>query len=310
MELEARQVLHSRWRVLGQWRDKEWWYTGFHDPRSGAYFSWSLIRVNLCDEFAFSVFDPRDSAPVHFESKLFLDQPRGSDGLSLLNKSRDLELEYQGRAEEGWSFRLKAGGCEANLEIQSALPAFTKFDNELVDRYGLLHLFQNRATGTVRTPARSYQLDGALGYYDHCFGRIPADSGWHWVALWNEEVALASLVNYGVYPQRYTQVLFRKNAENYRVGEWIRLDQDVSFEQEPGHVVGGPWKVTSCELELDVQPQQWVTGREQIPPLVPFLVDIRHSELFVKARGRVRVDGRWLETGELAGVMEQHFGRW
>jgi len=310
MELEARQVLHSRWRVLGEWRDKEWWYTGFHDPASGAYVSWYFIRVNFCDEFAFTVFDPTEKAPAHFERKLFLDRPRIADGLSLVNRGRELQVEYEGRAEQGWSFRMKSGGFEADLQIASAPPAFTKFDNELVDRYGLLHLFQNRATGTVRTPGRSYRLDGALGYYDHCFGRVPANSGWHWVALWNEEVALASLVNYGVYPQRYTQVLFRKGVAERRPGEWIRLDQDVSFEQAPGHAVGCPWSVTSCELELEVMPLQSVSGRERIPPLVPFLVDIRHSELFVKAKGRVRVDGRWFETGELVGVMEQHHGRW
>jgi hypothetical protein len=37
---------------------------------------------------------------------------------------------------------------------------------------------------------------------------------------------------------------------------------------------------------------------------------VTHSELYVSAEGRIRVDGRWYDVGGLSGVMEQHAGRW
>ena len=35
-----------------------------------------------------------------------------------------------------------------------------------------------------------------------------------------------------------------------------------------------------------------------------------HTEATITANGRVRVDGRWIDTGPMHGVMEQHGGRW
>ncbi len=305
MQLEQRQVLASRWNVLGRWREKEWWYTGVHDPKSGCYFSWFFIRVNLVDAFAFSVFDPSLGRTLHFSRKLYLRDCDGNGDLCLEHDSKDLKIRYCGSAERGWSFRLEGAGFDVDLRGRATSAPFTKFDDELNDHYGLLHFFHNRVSGSVSTAERSYTLDGALGYYDHCFGKVPRRTGWHWLAVQNEEVALASLVNYGPHAQRYTQAWFEQNEEDYRTREWIRLDQNVSFES-PMRALDQPWRVTSPELDLEVVPQLHHTDVQQIP----FAVNVTHSEVFVKAHGRIRVDGRWFAVENLAGVMEQHAGTW
>lgn len=302
--LERWQVHPSRLGVLAHWRDKEWWYSGAYDARTGVYVSWYFIRVNLVDQFAFSVFDPRlGKEPIHLAHKLYLD-PQGETPLSLSHRGR-WEVVYEGSSERGWQLRLKDGEIEANLHITPSTPAFTKFDNPLVQRYGLLHHFHNRVRGSVRAGAHSWKLENALGYYDHCFGTVPRQTGWHWLAVQNEAAALATLVNYGPHAQRYTQMFLRQGPAALR-DRWIRLGQEVSFEQPPGKTLTDPWRVTSPDLDLQVTPLQAKTGRENIP----LFLRLEHSELFVQVEGRVRLEGQWVETGVLHGVMEQHGGRW
>lgn len=309
MHLETPQVLRSRWHVLREWRSKEWWYTGVSDARHGAYFSWYFTRVNLLDEFAFTAFDPAVGEPQHFSQRTLLPLSP-EEGLSLRYQGRRFEVSYEGAAERGWDFRFQSQGFDVRLHIQPTLRMFTKFDRHRRERYGLLHFFHNRASGTVRTPARTYEVQDALCYYDHCFGCVPRATGWHWLAVQNEDAALSTLVNDGACPQCYTQVYFKRNADGHRLEQWIRLDQDVSFEQPLDDPLDAPWEVTSPDLELTVTPNQAFTLRERLPPLVPFFVNLDHAELFVTARGRVRVDGRWFDVDGLHGVMEQHFGRW
>jgi hypothetical protein len=79
MHLEQRQVL-ARWDVLSNWREKQWWYTGVHDPKSGVYVSWFFIRVNVVDAFGFTVFDSAVGEPYHFTRKLYLDEDPGPAG--------------------------------------------------------------------------------------------------------------------------------------------------------------------------------------------------------------------------------------
>ena len=68
--------------------------------------------------------------------------------------------------------------------------------------------------------------------------------------------------------------------------------------------------ITSIDLDLLVEPQQLVTDRTKFLPLLGGFVNLAHTEMFVKARGRVRVDGVWLSTGPMVGVMEEHHGHW
>jgi hypothetical protein len=136
---------------------------------------------------------------------------------------------------------------------------------------------------------------------------VPRRTGWHWLAVQNERVALSCLVNYGPRAHCYTQVWLDDAGPRPR--EWVRLEQSVSFEC-PGTTPACAWRVTSSDLDLDVELLQSTTGRTLIPPLVGWLVNLTHTEAFVKARGRIRVDGTWVEVDGLGGALEEHFGTW
>jgi hypothetical protein len=314
--LERWQVHRTRGlHTLAHWNDKEWWYSGAWDARTGVYASWYFVRVHLVDQFVFSLFDPAlGPEPLRVAHKMHL-APQGRTALSLRHQGRRWEVAFEGSAATGWGLHLRdetAGGTlEADLHVAPTTPGFTKFDHPLEQRYGLLHHFHNRVQGSVRwqvpggAPARTWTLARALGYSDHCFGKVPRRTGWHWLAVQNERLALASLVNYGPHAQRYTQAFSHEGPADVR-GRWLRLGQDVSFEQPPGTPLTAPWRVTGPDVDLVVRPSQGHTSRERIPPVV----DVSHSELFVHAEGRVRLEGRWVETGRMGGVLEQHGGRW
>jgi hypothetical protein len=155
-----------------------------------------------------------------------------------------------------------------------------------------------------------YELDDARAYYDHCYGTLPAHTGWHWLAVQNHDVALSSLVNYGPYAQRYTHAWFSERSGSPRSNEWVRLEQSVSFERRRPGDWTQPWRVTSSELDLEVRLIMHETRRTRIPPLTRFLVDLSHTEVFVEASGRIRVDGTWVAVDHLVGAMEEHYGRW
>lgn len=304
MQFEDPQVLVPRLKALTHFRDKEWWYSGVVDQTSDAYVSWYFARVNVIDEFAFTVFDPSLAAPLTFSKKLWLDAGGVPDATRLIGRGSGWHVSYEGSAETGWKLSFSGGGMKAELSLRATRPEFTKFDNELVDDYGLLHFFHIRVDGVVEAGGRTFRIEDGLAYQDHCFGTVPSKTGWHWLAVQSPDVALSSLVNYGIYPQRYTQVWLES------LGRWTRLNQDVSFEQPPGFALTDPWAVTSTDMDLLVSPSQAHTSVQKIPPLLPFFVNLRHSELSVKVTGRVRVDGAWVDVGTLRGVMEQHSGRW
>ena len=114
-------------------------------------------------------------------------------------------------------------------------------------------------------------------------------------------LALASLVNHGPRAQRYTQV--------HDGREWTRLQETVTFDYDRNDLAQ-PWRVTSPELDLVVEPVALHLDHVQIPPVVPFLLNLHHNELAVRVRGRLRLDGRWHDVGVMQGVMEEHHGRW
>jgi hypothetical protein len=159
----------------------------------------------------------------------------------------------------------------------------------------------------VRTGDREYVLKDALTYADHCWGRIPSKTGWHWLAVQNEKAAIASLINYGAYSQRYTEIYFTgKDTNSPQVGTWVRLNQAVSFEFLKKDRWEQTWHVTSPDMDLAVTLFQRKTDWTWIP----FLIDLLHTEIYVKATGVVRIDGVWVETGDMFGVMEEHKGFW
>jgi len=304
MELEEFKVLtQGRWKLWKTWQDKEWWYTEVHDSACGLYLGFGVTRVALLDSVHVLVFEPGSLKPRKWDWKGFL-EPGQDDRLHLVTGSRSFEFSSTGSAEEGWEHRIRTEGLEVDLVSKPTRPAFTKFDDTLDMEYGLLHFFGNRVTGSVELDGRRYALDAALGYADHCFGHVPRRTAWHWLAVQSRDVALAALVNYGVDGQKY--------CEAWVDGEtrWIRLDQDVSFECDLAGRWKHPWRITSPDLDLELELEGHELRKERIPPLVPFLVRLDHHECRVRVQGRIRVDGRWLDTGLLHGVLEQHGGRW
>ena len=130
---------------------------------------------------------------------------------------------------------------------------------------------------------------------------MPRRTAWQWIAVQNEDVALASLVNHGPYAQRYTQVFVR--------GAWHRLSPDVDFEYDPADLMA-PWRVRSAELDLVVTPRRVHRDRIAVPPVLPVLVDLQHNELFVEVEGALNVDGEAIALRGMTGVAEEHAGRW
>ena len=310
MKLEEKSVLLSRWNVLKHWNDKEWWYTGVYDPRTGVFFAFYFTRVNITDHFSFTVFDPAQSTPKKFSCNFYLDKLQEKNKLCLNYRSRSLLISYNGDENNGWKFKFENKDFDVELDINAVSTPFTKFDNNFVNIYSLMHFFHSSVKGYVKTKAITYSIDNALCYYDHCFGRVPRRSGWHWLAVQDSNIALASLVNYGPYPQKYTQVYFKEVEKDLKPHHWYRLNQDVSFEHDSSKDLTSQWKVTSPDMDLTVTPLSYVSKTTKIPPFLPFLIKVTHSEIFVKASGFVRVDGIWIGVEDMYGIMEEHYGKW
>lgn len=312
MDLEEKQVHRRRGLVdvLRHWNDKEWWYTGVYQPSTGVYLSWHVIRVNFSDQLVVTLFDPKRGQPHGFSRLVKTEAAIPPGELSLRWQGHDAAFAYTGRAEDGWQVRFSAPGRQIELAIRPTTPPFTKFDNPFVERYALLCFTHARATGAVDFDGRAYAFEDALVYQDHCFGKVPSRTAWHWLAVQNEDASVISLVNYGPYAQCYSQCWMTPNVTGCpRPDTWVRLEQSVSFESRDDGF-DAPWRVTSSDLDLVVTPLLHEDTRTRIPPGWPFLVDLRHVESHVRAEGRVRVDGHWLDPGPLHGVMELHGGRW
>jgi len=310
MILRPRSLLN----IVREFRNKEWWYTGALDKRSAIYVSWYFVRVNAVDKLTMTIFDPTvaEASLPRVNQLCKLDPAASGPGLCLQGRGSDgLTASYRLTSAGHWDFVLRSKSLSANIHIEQTIPAFTKFDNEMRNRYAIIHYFQSRATGSVTVNGgREYLLADALTYHDHCYGRVPSRTGWHWIAVQNERVAVTVLINYGAYAQRFAQVWTSPETSSPRAREWIRLAQDVSFEREDPDDPDGFWRITSADLDLHATPQQLVTDRTKFLPLLGGFVNLAHTEMFVKAQGRVRVDGVWIATGPMAGVMEDHHGRW
>lgn len=323
--LECMKVLLPRFpaKWFTEFFNKEWWYTGIYDPRADVYVSWYFIRVNFLNKLTMTVFDPKRGDPKanHISKYCYMGAQSSLDGLDLKARGWNLKAAFRLQSPGRWRFDLTSKGLQARVEIDQRIAAFTKFDNELKERYAIIHYFQNRANGEIVAGGRRYDLKDALVYQDHCYGRVPRNTGWHWIAVQSDHVALTVLVNYGPRAQRFAQIWMDTSMGSPRANEWVRLEQNVSFEQEDhrrganpkhGDQIDGAWRVTSTDLDLTIEPRpaQSVTDRTRLLPMLGVPVDLHHTESFVKVSGRVRVDGRWLRTGTLDGVMEQHHGTW
>jgi hypothetical protein len=326
MQLEEKKVLLAgRFNPFRSAETKEWWYTGVSDRKNGVYFGFSVIRLMMLDSITVSIFDPASGKPIQHIWKGFTDSARPDGQLSLKAKGKNFSFSYTGSAETGWVAEIDSPEISARLEIKPRIPSFTKDDDNFRQRYTLLHFFQNVVNGEIRAGGKTLKVENALAYYDHCFGKVPRESKWHWIALQSERCAIASLVNYGEFAQRYTQAYFAGNVPTKAADRWIRLDQNVSFEYPASGAAnpgadsdiddsaarfGVPWRVTSPDMNLELEFIMRSAEKERIPPLIPFIIKIDHVQCFVRARGSIRVDGSWVETGDLYGVFEEHHGVW
>lgn len=318
MDLEEKKVLlKQRFNPFVSGRKKEWWYTGVADDTNSIFLGFSVIRVMFMDSISVGLFDARNPAAILATWKGYLDSDNPQNRLSLKAKSKKFTLDYTGSGTdgEGWKAEIESETISASLEIKPTISPFTKFDNLFVDEYTLLHFFMNRVNGSITTRSsgneKTYTVTNALGYYDHCFGTVPKKTKWHWIAVQSETCVLASLMNYGTYAQCYTEAYFTGGgAPESARGRWIRLDQDVSFECYHHDRFTKHWRVTSPDMALKLVVIQAECEKERIPPIVPFLVNLDHWQCSVSLSGWIRVDGEWIETGDLHGVLEEHHGTW
>lgn len=304
MDLEVTTV--SRADAISSPRSKEWWYVGWVDRSRTVYASFHVTRLPLVDNVTFSLFDLAAEQPVVRSRKLWLNAPRRPGMTDLSANSRSVAVRYTGSSEQGWTLAFRDRGVEADLTIRPTAPPFTKEENQFVQRYALLSLMHNSVRGTVAVEGREYRFDDAIGYADHCFGQVPRRTGWHWLAVQNEEQAFVSLNNYGPYAQRYTQLLIT-DADGRK--EWLRLSQDASFERAPG-APDRRWRLTGWDVDLQIDLLMSTRLREKLPAVLPLWVNLTHDEFFVRARGRVLTQGRWVELAESHGVLEEHHGIW
>lgn len=304
MNLEEKKVLRKD--ILSNLKNKEWWYTGIYEEEQDIYISFFFCRVPYIDKFKMTIFDRKKKEPFVYERKLFLDNSQENGKLDLKKTSKNFNVSYWGDEKKGWVFNLSDKNICVNISAKPSKIEFTKFDNKFRVKYSLLHFMQNQIKGEINVKTDKYEILRGLGYYDHCFGIVPSKTGWHWLAVQNSKIALVSLVNYGQYAQKCTQVLINKPGLK---DKWIRLNQDVSFEYLPRDKYN-LWRVTSCDINLKVSILMASESKEKIPPIFPFVVNLQHDEYFVRVTGYIKVDNEWIDIGELHGALEEHFGKW
>lgn len=305
MDMEAPQVLlGSRLAIWKTARQKEWWYTGVYDPTSGIYLGFSFLRVALVDSFHISVFLPSEEKAREWSSTGYLKDLGHQSGTYLHLENSKINASYIGSSSQGWNFQLLAKGIDLKLQMHPQIPSFTEFDNAIEDQYVMMHFFRNAVQGQLVIDGKSFPIHNGLGYYDHCYGKVPRHTSWHWIAVQNSDHSLAALVNYGENPQKYTEIY--TTPQN----QWSRLSEDVDFGTAQLDAMDTEWTITSVDMELKMKLLGKSVVHTRIPPVLPFLIKIDHYEQFVRVEGKVRIDGNWQQTGAMFGVFEQHSGWW
>jgi hypothetical protein len=302
MDMEMKQVKKSDF--LLQPRHKEWLYTSVYDKALDVYISFVFIRIPLADQLTLIVFDPEEKEPFVFRNMMVLDKVQAEGKLDLVFGKKNINARYFGSGEEGWEFRLSGDGVSVQLKFKPAALCFTEVYPMKRSKYSLLQYFQNDVSGTVVVPGCSYTLEHASGIYDRCFGIVPRKTGWHWLAVQNEDIAITAWFHDWEDSPDYSHVLVRK-ADGMR--EWVELCAAVTFARDSGK---NRWHVSAEDLDLDVEILMTSPFRQEMPPLIPFFINLQHDDHFVRATGRVLVEGVWIHCGAMHGVLEEHKGIW
>ena len=300
-QLLQNKVLKNRLNIIKSFREKEWWFSYLYDKNENLFFSWFFIRAFTADHFNFLCFDIKNMKKYNFEKTLFFDKRNANSELDLQFHSNKLNFQFTGDYNNN-KFIFDNNKFTINLNLtKSDVPGFIKRDNYFTNIYALYHNYKQKIEGTIKLEDKEYKVCTDHSYFDHCFGKVPRNTGWHWIAVQNKQTCLSSLVNYGVNAQKYTQV--------YLNNKWIRLNQDVSFEYSLKNKFDF-WKITSADMDLDVKIVDYYLKKVNIPPLIPFMVKIDHKEFFVRISGKIKIEGKWIEINDLEGVMEEHNGKW
>ncbi len=293
---EIPKVLDARWRLPEAFSEKEWWFGYLHAPDTGVYLSWSCVRTWYMERFRCWFVDLDGEQTEIIDRPLFFERPREGDRMDL-RAGGTPSVRYGAEGQNGLRLRIEGGKWDVDLALTPSPRPFARTEDQFEAWYGVRAHFHNRARGIVRVGEHTRGIDTVRCYTDHCWGRVPSRTGWHWLAAQDERVAIDSLVNYGPYGQRYTQVFVD--------GRWHVLPDDVVFDVDRRDS-RRPWRVLSPDVELEARPLR--VHRDHVR--VPVLVDLHHDEHVVEVTGRVRVDGRWVDVGRLVGVTEQHHGTW
>ncbi len=292
MLAEVPKVLASRWNLPEAWSEKEWWFGYLHDPEAGVYLSWSCVRAFYMERFRCWFVDLATGEARVLDRPLFFQRAEGERmGLSAGGSP---SVFYGAEGDRALRLRVEGRGWDLDLELEPSPVPFARTEDQFDAWYGVRAHFHNRARGLVAVGDHRRTVATTRCY---CWGSVPSRTGWHWLAAQDEHTAIDSLVNYGPYGQKYTQIFVD--------GRWHVLPDDVTFDvdrREPGR----PWRVLSPDVELEARPLHSHHDRVQ----VPLLVDLHHAEHVVEVTGRVRIDGRWVDVGRLVGVTEQHHGSW
>lgn len=334
---EPKVLLSNRWISFKNFNDKEWWYTGICDQSQNLFIGISAIRTKFVDSIDLSIYFAdeeglnvnKDKSGGHWvqasfmgfikttneQNKLDLSVNRGNEQKSFYFDYTDTQggrLESES-CNNKWNLAFaskKAKDSNKNkvqikgsFTIEQVIPRFTKYNNFFCNTYTLLHYFQNKVCGTLTVNGKEYVINNALGYQDHCFGTVPRKTKWHWIAVQGKDCALASLMNYGSYAQQYTEAYFGTEPSK---NNWIRLNQDVSFECYEENRFLKHWRITSPDIDLRCKTFSWNNQNNFIPPII----NLQHYECYVKVEGRIKVNNEWKPTGKMYGVLEEHFGIW
>jgi len=211
---EYRVLLRQRWNWIRHRKAKEWWFTGISDVDQGFYLAIAVARVAQVDSLHVSLYRREWNEPKVISWKGFLQGVQKSGELNLLIETRRIRFLYCGDERQGLHCRMACDELQAELEFRPTTPPFTKYDNMFSDEYSLMHFLHMRVRGRIEWKGGAIELSRGLAYVDHCFGRVPCKTRWHWIAVQNEHCALVSLMNYGGFAQCYTQTWFNEEPED------------------------------------------------------------------------------------------------